>query len=794
MPLGIQDIARLINHSRTTEIDPTPRIKERGWSVHSGKHKVHESSFPFRVVYLTSNATQHDLLNAAQQLTDDNSTHVVAPATILAKHNAFISGRRLFEKAKHTWTTKEYLLSYVTEEVQKYLEKMRSLAPRYYIDPRVETPSGIPRKVPNPVLSFLRGDRFESGLEEGALTVLLAEPGQGKTYMSRHLVAEIAGAGKVVPLLVDSSQWHSMSTDELSSLLKTISHSFRHFEAPISWLDGHEAEFLEATLSEDIFRIVFDGFDEYILRNRGSVQPLEALESLAALARDNKTRIIITSRTDFWNTNLPDDEIKGFLTTTRSFVYSILPFDRETARNYFKQRFDDQIRIDRAVNAYATLEQAGKGFVGRGFVLSLIADLVEDGKWKAPIAGSKGKELLWLIEALCEREVLRHQLPFNAQEQLEILRTFAIEVAQGAKPNSELLDLAMGVVRPQLDSTSRQETLEKLRIHPLIKWEEARDIWSFRQEQIGILLIAAEVLRASSARIAAFIGKAKLDVGVRQDISTAILDLSGAQSVHDEKSLAALNRIATAMSSVGDLYEDTLARTGEGPRLAAVLTLMAVERLLPKGSSHQERTAFLLKILGRSKVESLSFTGTVARYDFRGIVFEGCRFERITWANCRFDSSTVFRYCHFVGGNPPLHCEGLGSATVELSCRLDSEAESLFNSARVKEGRRDYSEADLRADVASVFDKFIIKGGIGIKTVDENNLGRGAISVSRFKNEILTAIGAIVEEHHISGTSKRGFNIRDDAREAMKFYATNNVFTGPLRDIYDQLKRKLLGS
>ena len=154
----------------------------------------------------------------------------------------------------------------------------------------------------------------------------------------------------------------------------------------------------------------------------------------------------------------------------------------------------------------------------------------------------------------------------------------------------------------------------------------------------------------------------------------------------------------------------------------------------------------------------------------------------------------MFRYCHFVGGNPPLHCEGLGSATVELSCRLDSEAESLFNSARVKEGRRDYSEADLRADVASVFDKFIIKGGIGIKTVDENNLGRGAISVSRFKNEILAAIGAIVEEHHISGTSKRGFNIRDEAREAMKFYATNNVFTGPLRDIYDQLKRKLLGS
>src|SRR5581483_6794718 len=216
--------------------------------------------------------------------------------------------------------------------------------------------SSISIRIPNPLRSFLcapaPSSLGQSG--RGKLAIVLAEPGQGKTYMSRHLVSELARANTgIIPLMVDSSQWQTLSIDDQTSLSKTIAHSFRHFDAPIGWLDGHEEEFLQATLKADIFRIVFDGFDEYILRNRGLVQPIEVLRALAALAGTTGTRIIITSRTSFWYTNLPDAAIEEFINETGSLVYIIQPFDPEQAKHYFTSRLQIERQQTYASETYS---------------------------------------------------------------------------------------------------------------------------------------------------------------------------------------------------------------------------------------------------------------------------------------------------------------------------------------------------------------------------------------------------------------------------------------------------------
>lgn len=36
-----------------------------------------------------------------------------------------------------------------------------------------------------------------------------------------------------------------------------------------------------------------------------------------------------------------------------------------------------------------------------------------------------------------------------------------------------------------------------------------------------------------------------------------------------------------------------------------------------------------------------------------------------------------------------------------------------------------------------------------------------------------------------------GYNVRAHAAEAVKFYAANNVFTGPIREAFDRLKLRL---
>lgn len=786
--IEFKDIAQLLNFSRTTRIEVAPQKGRDGrWSLYRGSYNVHTSSYPFRVLYLNAAATVDDVKTASREITDTEETHVVYPASLdkLVQRSDLAS---LLKKAKGVWTARDYLISFIKEEVQVYSAKIANQAPRDYIDPRVETPSGFPRKIPNPLLSFLRDPQTEG--TSGRLGILLAEPGQGKTYMSRYLVSHISDVDKrLVPLMVDSSQWHTMSVEDQRSLAKTIAHSFRHFGAPIGWLEGHEEEFLKATLKADVFRIVFDGFDEYILRNRGAVQPMDVLDALADLANTTGTRIVITSRTSFWNTNLPEAEVDGFTARTGSFIFKILPFDLEHAKNYFKNRLGNQDEVGNATRMYEVLRPKNEAFIGRGFVLSLLADLAQQGGADVFQGAEAHRPMLWLLEALCQREVLRQQLPFTAEEQMSIFRTFAMEVAEGALPNTELLELSMAVAKSSLDSASIKSTVDKLKSHPLVEKSTSEDTWAFKQEQIRILLLADQIVKWSGDRVQRFIAKSKFDPASWQDLASMIVGIISHEP-DEETALNRLQQIIRTMSPERGSDSGYLTSGDDGSKLAGVLAISAVERFLPHGKSHQERAKLLLRLCGVESIRDLNFTGTIARYDFCSVTFERCRFERITWANCKFNEETTFRQCQFAGGVPPVHCDNFGSVRL-IDCLLDPEAEAVFNRERVREGRRKYSLEDLRSDIDSVIHRFIIKGGIGLKTVESSTLLRGPISGSRYRDEIMDVLkSTVLEEHHISG-GLAGFHVRDDASEAVKFYAANNVFTGALREAFEKLQKRL---
>ncbi|MCU1267082.1 MAG: hypothetical protein JWM21_3400 [Acidobacteria bacterium] len=788
--LDFHEIASLLNQSRTTQIDLTPlRARENKWSLHKGSHKVHTSSYPFKVLYIHAAATNEDLKEAGRQISEDENTHVVFPPSLQQKHASDI--RKRFAKATNVWTTKEYLISFLKDELDTYLKKLSNQSPQYYIDPHVQTHGGFNRKTPNPVLSFLRDSDSESRVGSGRLGILLAEPGQGKTYMSRHLVAKIAEVDKgLVPLMVASAQWHAMSVEDQSSLAKTIAHSFKHFGATIGWLDGHEDQFLRATLKANLFRLIFDGFDEYILRNRGTVQPLEVLETLAELAASTGTRIVITSRTSFWHTNLPEAEVRNFVERTGSLVFSILPFDLEHARNYFKHRIEKPKLVDQAALVYTNLRNVSENLAGRGFVLRLIADLIARSGTHSNVQIDRTNPLLWLMRALCEREVVRQSLPFTSEEQIEVLRTFATETATGAIPTTELLELAMGIVKPSLDSDTLATSIEKFKSHPLLEKAKETDRWRFQQEQIWIALLADQLVKWSGNQILAFVVKARLEVGARQDLGSMIVDLIRNKTVDD----AAILKIGEITSAMTPLYEQVTGvkeTTGEGRRLGAVIALLAVEDFYRMGSSHMERTNLLLRLTGQDAVRGLIFAGTIARYDFRGTIFDRCRFEHVAWANCKFDENTRFKNCKFEGGVPPAHCEGFGSVQL-VDCRLDPDAEAIVNGARVKQGKKRYATDDLRADIQSVITKFIIKGSVELKDVDERHLTRGPIGASRYKEEILEVLCAmILEDQQLSGSKKIEYGVRKNAREAVKFYASNNVFTGALQEAFETLQIRL---
>src|SRR5690242_5597113 len=107
--LDFAEVARLLNHSRTTQInlDPIAGTPSR-WSLYQGWHAVHTSRYPFTVLYLQSAATHQDIKTAARELKGSSDVHVVFPPAIARTIRQNSDIYPLFKKAKGTWTTKEY--------------------------------------------------------------------------------------------------------------------------------------------------------------------------------------------------------------------------------------------------------------------------------------------------------------------------------------------------------------------------------------------------------------------------------------------------------------------------------------------------------------------------------------------------------------------------------------------------------------------------------------------------------------------------------------------------------------
>src|SRR5690606_34617766 len=73
---------------------------------------------------------------------------------------------------------------------------------------------------------------------------------------------------KAIPIYVQSDQWNQLAPQDLSSIWRTIVNSFRYFDAPIPWLFADEEQFIFTFMKSGLSTLVFDGFDEYVLKNK----------------------------------------------------------------------------------------------------------------------------------------------------------------------------------------------------------------------------------------------------------------------------------------------------------------------------------------------------------------------------------------------------------------------------------------------------------------------------------------------------------------------------------------------
>lgn len=788
-PLKFSDIADLLNCSRTTHITPHPVAHAAGhWELYEGEHRVHMETVPFKVLYLQSKAGMDEIRSAYSRFRRDNP-HVVYASSLDERSTSHHKLLKLLGDSKKIWTTSDYLKSYFDKELDAYKTKLGDQLPEYYIEPALRVPAGMTRKTPNPLFSFLSDVTSLREGETGEIAVLLADPGQGKTTTCQFLASKLCST-QVLPIYISSDQWRSIVPDDLGDLAKTIAHSFRHFGAPISWLEGSENKFLDVTLRAKLFRIVFDGFDEYVLQNSGRTTALETLKTLGSVVAQTGTRIVVTSRTTFWAAELEDGQGTDVSQTAgaRVSVYRQEPFDTGKAHQYFKGRVDNQASVDKATQIYERLRSRHADLVGRGFVLNLLADLVE----RAPgfAAEPTGEGLEWLMTQLCERERVRQTLPITASEQIEALKEFVAAVAQGAEPTSDLLGAAIGGVAERIGSEQRRQCINLMQSHPLlVRPKSNSDRWEVTQEQVMVLLLSRWLIDRAQHKdveqLRAFSNSAKLSDGVSGDIAETIAQFT--RGLPDSQM-----QVADVIASFLSLEQlaDVSVRQPWLRRLATLVALRAVDQASPRGTAHSERAKSLRSYFPAGRLSYLEFTGAIARMDFSGIEFTCCRFENVRWADCSFSESTSFRRCHFVGGSAA-YCRHLGIAIWE-NVTGDEEGNNFVSTVRIADGNKEYTSEDLRYDLAAILNKFIINGGVGLRTVRRTHLLSGPIRVAANRDEILDVLSKhIFEEHHISGTSEKGINIRSAAVASIKFYAANNVFIAPLGLVFDELKHRL---
>lgn len=773
--LPFREVIDLVNRTRVTVIEPEPLRQSSGWALYRGYYRVHIEKTYFHVIYLNSYAQASDLLEAEREAFE-GSMHVVYAPSLAAKETL----KRLFAgKAKGLWTTDEYLYSFLRDELDHYRSALAAYAPEYYVDPQVEQPSGDVSGDGNPLLDALLQPAADD--LDGGVFVLLAEPGQGKTYMSRHLAATISRTkSHIVPVLIESVQWLELRPDDLRSLWRTILHSFAHFGVPIVWADGHEEQFLKTTLKADIVRLIFDGLDEYVLRNRGNVTGLSALDALSDLARETGAQIVVTARTSFWeNIAAPPSASEGNYSP-----YRILPFEPSYARKYFEKRGLRDESLTSAVELFGGLSLTNREYAGRGYVLFLIADLCQQPNARQLLSRTTKDIDGWLLYELCKREQAHQDLPLDAESQLNVLRTFASEVATGQEPTTETFAFCLDLER-QLSIPARRHTLDKFREHPLIDYDVAVDYWSFKQKQTEVTLLAQAIL-ASSNRIASVVSRLQIDGGTRQDlVATLVQRLLVAG--YDSASRAVQSMISNLAGVAGGGAPGS--HSGDAPRVAGAIAMLFVDRARPMGTPHA-RGEVLQLIGGGSVIQGLTFGGAVARLDLRHTTFRHCSFEGVSWLSCVFDDTTRFERCVFVGSGEPERCIGIELAHFR-DCDVDQELNASIRTVRLALGHRSYALADLESDLRAIVSKFVIKGGLNTKEVKERNLIRGTISVSPHRAAILETMQRLVIARRSAGEPEPVFSVREEARPAIRSFATDNAFVGPLRTAFDELKRAL---
>lgn len=756
---------------------------ESEFSVYDAIAKAGADRVMHRFVYLKSKCTQEGARHAVRYLRDPPAPSAPAKTFGLkasSLHNQTVLG--IIERAGCPLQSHEDLiwqqLGSVFDPYLTHLSETMALAP-YFMTPYLKSTEQHNKEALPPIRRYMQG--VDAG-DNGGIRVLSAHAGIGKTTLARYLVRDLAKrrlSSRVVPIFVEAHHWERRDLGEINGLWGIIKNSLDVID------QKHECS---RRLSEDLFRhalqqgylsFVFDGFDELCGSDHFDADRI--LQELADMAaRESEARVLVTTRTLFWDAQIHDPP-------ENVLVWTLDSFNSQQAHGYFRKRFGQKsTKTKYAESLYNSLREESQPrertgsirdqFVNLPLCIRMIADLVEDSETAAfnILPKSGGSFLQRVLLGFCGREMRRIGIVSSAKAQLASFVDRAVDSNQ-LNPAFELEDLVLAV------NGIKEDDLTRLDRHGLLDRVLGSSQYRFRYEFLGPHLRAVAIAGwLDDPTGSESFGTMHLPRILRGEADGQGFVLEQLRTLLDPDALGVI------MSRGCELG-------GDGP-VGSFIFHLARELIERRRLPREEEIRELLS--GLSGVSPETWDGVFAGWELRGtlgnlhlagVKFHHCKFRDVIFRRCVVDSRTEFSKCVF-DGDLRFEYGDVGSSesqwkTVSVAPDCEMSGQAGFAWRHVLGGHSAGRDARI-ADLLRIgLEKFWYSGQIRPK-VRHDDWNKGLLGRTGRSKSLLD---------HMQKAGLVSIDFRDrielarDSFPDLQNYMDNDQLSGRIRDVSERL-------
>lgn len=713
-----------------------------------------------------------------------NTTYVIKPASSDLSERVVGPDQKLHKHEDLVWTA-------LNNTIAEYLENLQMLVPKeeYFVNPSLDNRAKSAGDVVENLSNYLVGNTHTD--VKGSLWVVKANAGVGKTTLARQLIhnlAEKIQKYRTIPIYVEAQHWRNLNMSSLEILWDVIENSLQR----ISGLNiPMNEDIFKHALRQGYFCFIFDGFDELCGDEKSQFEPQSVLNELIGVTEESEARILLTTRTIFWDAKIADEP-------ENVHTEKLQNFNTQEARSYFgkvfRQGVDDSKR-DRSIQLYNEMvkdaqprQHAGsirEEFCNLPLCLRMITDYVNQGEVSAYSVDSKKPVLYNLLVNICEREMVRQGLKTDAESQLLSFTDMAMNY-EGTNPTFSLEDLALTPNGFDYKDVSQAED------HALLDAIStgAKSKFSFRYEFIASFLRAKGIydwMNSSSSH----------PKDLPKPIATSLVEEADGkgQILEQLANYLEAEDIERILQRGQEIVKLRLRNYMESFFFHAALSL--VDKVYPKHNKAERATLIFRNIKEDQgpdpefRVRNWCFTGRIENLDLSNIEFHNCRFRDIRFHGCLSNSVTKFTNCHFEG-HQYLGSQGDGWKYVTLySPKFEFPAnmpwEELLDNGPLLD-RKVVAEHLLKLGVR----KFWRNGAIS-RSITNANWTQGSLSQSSHAETLRKAMLKVdlIREIRISGVSEGGIAINPDSIGDVGNYMDNNQLSGKVLEAYNVVLSKL---